>query len=157
MLEHFHQIPWPGPTGEAGRYHYGSNFSRMILPDGDELSQADVLATDQAISILENRAGAKPSGATNRTKFKEDAPFFLAVGFVRPHVPLIAPERHFAHYPDADVDVPDVPGDDLDDVPAAAIAQPAGAGRPRAGDRRSGCAHKRYDPGKDLMRRQRDA
>lgn len=100
--------------------HYGSNFSRMILPDGEELSQADVLATDQAIAILENRAGAKPSGATNRTKFKEDAPFFLAVGFVRPHVPLIAPERHFAHYPEDDVDLPDVPGDDLDDVPAAA-------------------------------------
>jgi arylsulfatase A-like enzyme len=100
--------------------HYGSNFSRMILPDGAELSQADVLATDQAIAILENRAGPKPAGATNRTKLKEDAPFFLAVGLVRPHVPLIAPARHFARYPDADVVLPHVPDDDLDDVPQAA-------------------------------------
>jgi arylsulfatase A-like enzyme len=97
--------------------HYGSNFSRMILPDGTDLTQADVLAADQAIAILENRAGAKPPNATNRTKFKEDAPFFLAVGFVRPHVPLIAPERFFARYPDGDIDLPHVPSDDLDDVP----------------------------------------
>jgi len=100
--------------------HYGSNFSRMILPDGADLTQADVLAADHAIAILENRAGAKPQGATNRTKLKEDAPFFLAVGFVRPHVPLIAPERFFARYPDDDIDLPVVPNGDLDDVPVAA-------------------------------------
>jgi arylsulfatase A-like enzyme len=97
--------------------HYGSNFSRMILPDGDELSQADVLAADQAIAILENRSGTKPPHASNRTKFKENAPFFLAVGFVRPHVPLIAPERHFAHYPHENIRLPYVPNGDLDDVP----------------------------------------
>jgi arylsulfatase A-like enzyme/endonuclease/exonuclease/phosphatase family metal-dependent hydrolase len=100
--------------------HYGSNFSRMILPDGHELTQADVLATNQAIAILENRAGAKPSAAANRTKLKEGAPFFLAVGFVRPHVPLIAPERHFAHYPDEEIELPFVPAGDLDDVPEPA-------------------------------------
>ena len=97
--------------------HYGSNFSRMILPEGTELTQADVLAADQAIAILENRAQSKPPGATNRTKFKEDAPFFLAVGFVRPHVPFIAPERHFDLYPESEVALPHVPEDDLDDVP----------------------------------------
>ena len=101
--------------------HYGSVVARMVLPDGNELSQADVLATDQAIAILENRVGSKPPNATNRTKFKEEDPFFLAVGFVRPHLPFIAPERHFAHYPHEDVDLPDVPIDDLDDVPDEAI------------------------------------
>ena len=97
--------------------HYGSNFSRMILPEGTELTQADVLAADQAIAILENRAQPKPPGATNRTKFKEESPFFLAVGFVRPHVPFIAPERHFDLYPESEAQIPHVPGDDLDDVP----------------------------------------
>ncbi len=100
--------------------HYGSNFSRMILPDGAEKTQADVLATDQAIAILENRARPKPPNATNRTKFKEDAPFFLAVGFVRPHVPLIAPERHFNQYPEGEAYVPEVPQGDLEDVPEPA-------------------------------------
>ncbi|MFT5141554.1 MAG: iduronate 2-sulfatase [Rhodothermales bacterium] len=100
--------------------HYGSTFARMILPDGEETTQADVMAADQAIAILENRAGKKPAGATNRTKFKEGSPFFLAVGFVRPHVPLIAPQRHFARYPDEDAYLPAVPEDDLRDVPAQA-------------------------------------
>ena len=102
--------------------HYGSNFSRMILPDGVESTQADVLAANDAIAILENRARPRPAGATNRTKFKEDAPFFLAVGFVRPHVPLIAPERHFERYPEEETFVPPVPAGDLDDVPEQAQA-----------------------------------
>jgi len=100
--------------------HYGGNFSRMILPNGRELSQADVIAVNHAIAILENRAGTRPPNATNRTKFKEEEPFFLAVGFVRPHVPLIAPERHFAYYPHDDIDLPEMPSGDLDDVPDGA-------------------------------------
>lgn len=111
----------PGTLEKLSRGdHYGSNFSRMILPDGEDLTQADRLAADQAIAILENRAGAVPENARNRTKFKVDAPFFLAVGFVRPHVPLIAPRRHFAHYPDDEMSLPDVPAGDLDDVPEPA-------------------------------------
>lgn len=97
--------------------HYGGAFARMVLPDGVEFTQADVLAANQAIALLENRAIPKPEGATNRTKFKEDDPFFLAVGFVRPHVPLIAPERHFAHYPEEEVVLSNDTEADLDDVP----------------------------------------
>ena len=41
--------------------HYGSVVVRMVVPDGEELTQADVLATDQAIAILENRAGREAS------------------------------------------------------------------------------------------------
>ncbi|MFN7138891.1 MAG: sulfatase-like hydrolase/transferase, partial [Limisphaerales bacterium] len=53
----------------------GSNFGQVVVPDELEATQADILAAQQAVAILENR---KP--ATNQ-------PFFLAVGFVRPHVP----------------------------------------------------------------------
>ena len=114
----------PGSLEKLSRGdHYGSIFSRMVLPDGQDLSQADVLATDQAIAILENRAGAIPPNASNRTKFKENDPFFLAVGFVRPHVPLIAPQRHFAHYPHENIDLAHVPASDLDDVPDPAKRQ----------------------------------
>jgi arylsulfatase A-like enzyme len=100
--------------------HYGSNFSRMILPDGQELTQADVLAVDHALAILETRAGRRPVKATNRTKLKESSPLFLAVGLVRPHVPLIAPDRHFARYPPRDAPLPFIPDGDLDDVPEPA-------------------------------------
>jgi len=86
--------------------HYGSNFASMILPDKYEIAQTDYVATSQAIAILENRLGNIPEGATNRVKFKADQPFFLAVGLVRPHVPLIAPENCFAPYPVENIDLP---------------------------------------------------
>lgn len=99
--------------------HYGSNFARMILKDGSEIAQADYLATNQAIAILENRLGKVPEGARNKVKLKPDAPFFLAVGYVRPHVPFIAPERCFEPYPEEEMDLP--PGIVDEDVPEAAL------------------------------------
>jgi arylsulfatase A-like enzyme len=86
--------------------HYGSNFARMILADGTEKTQADYLAANQAIAILENRAGKVPEDGTNKQRIKKDAPFFLAVGFVRPHVPLIAPKNCFVPYPANEVVLP---------------------------------------------------
>lgn len=88
--------------------HYGGNFSRMILPNSLETTQTDYLAASQAIAILENRAGKIPDGATNRVRNKPDAPFFLAVGFVRPHVPLIATESDFENYPTENMELPEV-------------------------------------------------
>lgn len=86
--------------------HYGGNFSRMILPDELENTQTDYLAASQAIAILENRVGKIPEDATNRIRLKPDSPFYLAVGFVRPHVPLIATESDFEPYPERQVDLP---------------------------------------------------
>ncbi len=86
--------------------HYGSNFSRMILPDQYAETQADYMAASQAIAIMETRAGKGPSQIKNQTKIKNDAPFFLAVGFIRPHVPFIAPESCFINYPEDDVLLP---------------------------------------------------
>lgn len=88
--------------------HYGGNFSRMIIPDELDETQADYMATTQAIAILENRAGEIPEDGTNKQRIKKDAPFFLAVGFVRPHVPLIAPENCFVPYPEDEVVLPPV-------------------------------------------------
>ena len=86
--------------------HYGSNFARMIIPDKLEETQADYMAASQAIAILENRAGKIPEDGTNKQRMKKDASFFLAVGFIRPHVPLIAPENCFAPYPENEVVLP---------------------------------------------------
>lgn len=88
--------------------HYGSNFSQMIIPDSLEGTQTDFLAASQAIAILENRVGKAPGNATNKQIAKKDAPFFLAVGFVRPHVPLIAPANCFDHYHVNEVELPPV-------------------------------------------------
>jgi iduronate 2-sulfatase len=91
-----------------GNLHYGSNFARMIIADGSEVTQADYLATSQAIAILENRAGKLDTISRSKQKVKPLAPFFLAVGLVRPHVPLIAPENCFIPYPVDDVQLPPV-------------------------------------------------
>ena len=102
-----------------GNLHYGSNFSRMILNNELEYTQTDYLAVSQAIAILENRVGKVAPNAKNTSKEKANSPFFLAVGLVRPHVPLIAPENCFEPYPDDEVQLPLVVIGD--DVPKAAL------------------------------------
>jgi uncharacterized sulfatase len=52
-------------------------------------------------------------------------PFLLAVGFVRPHGPWIAPQRYFELYPESRVVLPSYPEDELDDVPDMAVASGA--------------------------------
>ena len=46
-----------------------------------------------------------------------DKPFFMAVGFLRPHVPFTAPKRFFKEYPLESIQLPEVPDDDLSDIP----------------------------------------
>ncbi len=101
--------------------HYGSNFARIILADEHEKTQTDYLAASQAIAILENRAGKIPENATNKQRPKKDAPFFLAVGFVRPHVPFVAPQKCFEPYPENEVVLP--PFRIGENVPARALTR----------------------------------
>jgi arylsulfatase A-like enzyme len=111
------ELEWLSPKNP----HYGSNFSRMILDDTLEVTQTDYIAASQAIAILENRAGEIPPNGTNKQRLKQDAPFFLAVGLVRPHVPLIAPANCFKPYPEEEVTLR--PGIVDDDVPQDALRQ----------------------------------
>jgi len=46
-----------------------------------------------------------------------DKPFFISAGFFRPHVPLCVPKKWFDLYDRDKVALPNVPEDDLDDVP----------------------------------------
>ncbi len=48
---------------------------------------------------------------------KYEQPFFLAVGLYRPHSPWYVPQKYFDERPLADVVLPEVRADDLDDVP----------------------------------------
>ena len=69
---------------------------------GGDLEHADGMAASHAIDFL---------------KRNQDRPFFLACGFVRPHVPLVAPTKYFDRYDRDAMIAPVVPADDLDDVP----------------------------------------
>ena len=76
-------------------------FEGVIATGGDS-DHADGMAADRAIEILDK---------------VKDKPFFLAVGFVRPHVPLVAPAKYFDLYDRSAMQAPIVPDDDLNDVP----------------------------------------
>ncbi len=61
------------------------------------------------------------SWAVEQLETKHDKPFFMAVGFYRPHVPFYAPQRFFDRFPLANVQLPTTKDDDRDDLPAAAL------------------------------------
>lgn len=46
----------------------------------------------------------------------EDAPFFLAVGFLRPHTPLVAPQHFFDRFPIDDIQLPVIKPNDANDT-----------------------------------------
>lgn len=74
--------------------------------EGADEEQTDGKVATEAIRLLEAH---------------RDRPFFLAVGFYRPHSPYIAPKRYFDLYPLDRVPAPADPGGDLDDIPEAAL------------------------------------
>lgn len=76
-------------------------FTGVEASTGD-LEHADGMAADAAIEFL---------------KQNKDKPFFLGCGFVRPHVPLVAPSKYFDRYDRDTMVAPEVPKGDLDDVP----------------------------------------
>lgn len=91
--------------------HYGLGFGTafyVVRGDGDGAELADIKAADKAIELLEAH---------------QDEPFFLAIGLVRPHVPLVAPSGFFDPYPGSDMRLPERIDDDWDDIPRAGISR----------------------------------
>lgn len=88
---------------------YGTAFY-VVRGAGDGAEQADHQAAAKAIELLEQRAA-------------EDTPFFLAVGLVRPHVPLVAPASFFEPYPADEMALPPSVVEDWDDIPRAGISK----------------------------------
>lgn len=85
--------------GAAG----GNRFS-VVEADGDDLIHSDGKTAAKAVKLIHQYKNL-------------DKPFFLAIGFVRPHVPLVAPRKHFEPYPIEKISLPPkVPGD-WDDIP----------------------------------------
>jgi arylsulfatase A-like enzyme len=55
--------------------------------------------------------------AINKLKEKHEKPFFLAVGFIRPHVPYTAPQKYFDLYNKKNLIIPSVPENEFEDIP----------------------------------------
>ena len=52
-----------------------------------------------------------------REKSKSTKPFFLSLGFIKPHTPLIVPKKYFDMYPLESLELPIIKEDDLKDTP----------------------------------------
>ena len=91
-----------------GRDAKGPNrmFATVETDAADGADQADYQVATKAIQLLKERAQA-------------GKPFFLGVGFVRPHFPMVQPKRFFEMYPFEDMQIPPQIAGDLDDIPIA--------------------------------------
>lgn len=51
---------------------------------------------------------------------EHDKPFFLSMGIFRPHSPQLAPKEYFDRYNKEDLELPELPCNDMDDIPKIA-------------------------------------
>ncbi|NBV55447.1 MAG: DUF4976 domain-containing protein [Verrucomicrobia bacterium] len=86
-----------GPDAPAsvkvGTHNYGATLS-WLAAEGGDAEQTDGKIAAQAQAFLRE---------------KRDQPFFLAVGFFRPHTPYVAPKSYFDLYPKDQISLPGKP------------------------------------------------
>ena len=102
-----HSVSPGGPElqseGEVHRLSKpGVNQGMQWMSVANGKGQSDTNAADHALSIIEQHKGA---------------PFFFGLGFVRPHLPWVAPAKFYDMYPLDQIPLPVNPPDDLDDIP----------------------------------------
>lgn len=85
----------------------GGNTFVVVEAEGDDMVHSDGKTAAKAVELLRQH---------------KEEPFFLAVGFVRPHVPFVAPSSYYPPFlPYDSMTLPEkVPGD-WDDIPEAGI------------------------------------
>jgi arylsulfatase A-like enzyme len=85
---------------------YGGTLS-WLAADGADEEQTDGLSATAAVSLLAQH---------------KERPFFLAVGFYRPHTPYVAPRKYFERYPTERITLPTLSAEDHSRTPKAAFA-----------------------------------
>ncbi len=94
-------------TLEPGQF--GGTLSWLADSEGEDNDHSDGIGASEAIKFLE--------------KFKkENRPFFLGMGFYRPHTPYVSPKHYFDLYPKNNITLPQLSEDDKSRNPAVAYA-----------------------------------
>ncbi|MCE6987560.1 sulfatase [Dyadobacter sp. CY323] len=112
-------ISWDHKVNPKGRDKAEESLVKNLTPtrglgsalawratEGTDAEQTDGMIATEAIKIMTE---------------KKNSPFFLAVGFFRPHSPYVAPKKYFDQYPLASIPLPKEIPNDLDDIPEAAL------------------------------------
>ncbi len=86
----------PGAKG----WYYKSRTRFKYVDENNRDRMPDEMSADWAVEVL---------------KKKHDRPFFLGVGFIRPHTPLYAPKKYFDMFPLEDITLPPYLEHDLQD------------------------------------------
>ena len=85
----------------------GGNTFVVVEADGDDLVHSDGKTAAKAVELIEQH---------------KDEPFWLGVGFVRPHVPFVAPRNYYDPFlPYSKMTLPDRLSWDWDDIPKPGI------------------------------------
>ncbi len=97
-----------GKMGQVlvGTHNYGGTLS-WLAADGDDSEQTDGKIAAKAIAYLQE---------------KRTTPFFLAVGFFRPHTPYVSPKKYFELYPKDKVELVPDPTADRASKPQVALS-----------------------------------
>ena len=86
---------------------YGGTLS-WLAAEGTDNEQTDGIAANEAIKKLDNFANT-------------GTPFFLALGFFRPHTPFVAPKKYFDLYDQQKIEIPEMSSDYLSTLPEPAV------------------------------------
>lgn len=78
-----------------------------LAAEGTDEEQTDGMVATEAIRLMRGH---------------REKPFFLGVGFFRPHTPFVAPKKYFDLHPLETMRLPYAPENDRDDIPTAAFA-----------------------------------
>jgi iduronate 2-sulfatase len=89
----------------VGTGNYGGTLS-WLAADGEDEEQTDGKIAREACRLLREH---------------KDQPFFLGVGFFRPHTPYVSPKKYFSLYPAGQIKLAENPAGDREGKPAAAL------------------------------------
>ena len=89
----------------TGTGNYGGTLS-WLAAEGADVEQTDGKIAREACRLLREH---------------KDGPFFLAVGFFRPHTPYVSPKKYFGLYPPPEIALAKNPPGDRETKPPAAL------------------------------------
>jgi uncharacterized sulfatase len=78
--------------------------------EGTDHEQTDAIGVTHTVDLLEKHQQGSPN-----------QPFFVGMGFFRPHTPFVATKKWFDEYPLDSIKLPDVPANDMADIPDVAL------------------------------------